>query len=113
MSDRSSAAPSEVAVVVTTEGSRGHARALGHLLIERRLAACVTVSEVQSVYQWDGRVVEDDEVQLVIKVAPDRVADVTSTILETHSYDLPEVLVFSAGATPEYAAWVCRGLDQS
>jgi len=46
-------------IVFTTAGSEEEARKIARALVERRLAACVTlVPNVASVYHWKGRIEE-------------------------------------------------------
>ena len=55
-------------VVLTTVGADFDARALAHVLVEARLAACVNIiPAMHSVYRWEGRVTGDDEQLLVVK----------------------------------------------
>ena len=47
------------------------ATALARALVDEGLAACVNiVPGVRSIYQWDGRLQEDDEVLCLIKTRP-------------------------------------------
>ncbi len=93
-------------LVLTTEGDTERASQLAETLIDRRIAACVTMQEIRSLYRWEGEVVEDAEVQLVIKTDVATVPSVRATIDELHSYDLPEIVVLDASASAEYARWV-------
>ncbi len=93
-------------LVLTTEGDLERASELAESLIDRRIAACVTMQEIRSLYRWEGEVVEDAEVQLVIKTDVGTVPSVRATIEELHSYDLPEVVILDAAGSAEYATWV-------
>ena len=95
-----------LALVLTTEGDTERASQLAETLIDRRIAACVTMQEIRSLYRWEGEVVEDAEVQLVIKTDVAAVSSVRATIDELHSYDLPEIVVLDASASAEYSRWV-------
>jgi periplasmic divalent cation tolerance protein len=101
-----------VAMVMTTEASGDLARSLARKLVERRLAACVSFRELGSVYRWNGDIVDEDEVQLIIKTSPTSVDAMMATIAELHSYDLPEILVLEARASAAYADWVSGEVDQ-
>jgi periplasmic divalent cation tolerance protein len=84
------------------------ASALARALVDEGLAACVNVIPgVRSVYRWEGRVHEDDEVLCLIKTRPaifDRVRD---RILELHPYDVPEILAFTVDeGSPAYLDWL-------
>ncbi len=57
---------------LTTEADPGRARALASALLERRLVACVSLLPIQSLYRWQGKLQEEQEVQLLIKTSEDR-----------------------------------------
>lgn len=79
-------------IIITTVGSADEARRIARRLVDQKLAACVNIiPRILSVYRWEGKVEEAEELLLWIKTALpfDRVRD---AILETHSYDLPECL---------------------
>src|SRR5271165_3018732 len=55
-------------VVLNTCGSEAEAERLARLLVERRLAACVSiVPRLRSVYRWNGAVESAEEWLLLIK----------------------------------------------
>ena len=55
-------------LVLTTAGSEEQAQTIARELVQRRLAACVSiVNQVCSVYMWKGELTEEDEKLLIIK----------------------------------------------
>ena len=92
----------------------GEAERLAQALVEGRLAACVTLSPVKSVYIWQGEVCVDQEVTLTAKVSEAGVEACVARLLELHPYELPEVLcvpVDHARSHEPYCEWVrqaCR-----
>jgi periplasmic divalent cation tolerance protein len=100
-------------LVLTTAESQNQARRIADALIERRLAACVTiVSGVQSIYRWKGKAEEADEWMLLIKTTAAAFERVCDTIKELHSYELPECmcLVIEDGS-PEYLKWIEESVE--
>ena len=94
-------------MIFTTIDDPDAAALIARSLVERRLAACVQISEIQSIYRWDGAIQDAGEYRLVIKTTRDRYADVESLIKALHTYDLPAVVaVDAADASPGYADWV-------
>jgi periplasmic divalent cation tolerance protein len=94
-----------VRIVTTAAPDRAAAEALARSLVEDRLAACVQLRDVGSVYRWEGDVVEDDEVALDVTtpLGFDAVAD---AIRARHPYDVPEILAVDADAVDaDYADW--------
>lgn len=94
-------------VVVTSCGSTEEADRIAGRLVEERLAACVQILPVTSVYRWEGRVERAEERVLHIKTRGELADQVVERIRALHGYDLPEIIVLPvAGGSPEYADWV-------
>ena len=98
----------EYILVHTTLPDEDAARALARTLVERKLAACVTVgAPVQSLYHWQGAVENAREVPLTAKTRADRYADVAAAIAAGHPYELPEIVAVPIQhGLPDYLAWV-------
>jgi periplasmic divalent cation tolerance protein len=93
--------------VVTTIGSRDRALAIAHALVERQLAACVQLSEIESVYRWNGAVQQDREIRILCKTTSVRYAAVEAAIKELHTYDVPAIHAIALDQVePAYGAWI-------
>jgi periplasmic divalent cation tolerance protein len=98
--------------VMTTIDDRDAAGVIARALVDKRLAACVQISEIRSVYRWEGAVEEDSEFRLLIKTTRERFSDVESLIKALHSYDLPAVVALELSlASAEYCEWVLSSCD--
>ena len=95
-------------VVVTTLPNMEAATALAKSLVEAHLAACVQINEgLYSVYRWDGKICEEQEVLLSAKTMAHQWEEVCAFIKASHPYDLPEILAFSPEQyDQQYAQWV-------
>jgi periplasmic divalent cation tolerance protein len=82
-------------------------------LVERRLAACVTiVGSACSIYRWQGKIEEEDEKLLLIKTERRLFEALRTTIRELHSYEVPEVLALPIDAgDADYLEWLSGCLD--
>jgi periplasmic divalent cation tolerance protein len=101
-------------VVLSTCGSEDEADRLARLLIERRLAACVSVvPRLRSVYRWKGVVESSDEWLLLIKSSLPLFDRLRGTIEGAHSNQVPEVLALPVidGAAP-YLDWLQANLEE-
>ena len=95
--------------VLTTIDSLEQARAIANMLVERKLAACVQISPIESIYTWQGDVQRDDEYRVFAKTTAYHYADVESAIRELHSYDLPAIYAIDLAQVYEpYADWVAE-----
>ena len=94
-------------VVLTTVGTKQFASDLAHSIVSARLAACVQIQSVQSVYRWKGEVCSEPEWLLAIKTTEGRYAELEEYIRANHSYETPEIVrVGIEGGSREYLAWV-------
>lgn len=84
------------------------ADAIAAVLVEERLAACVTaLPGARSTYRWQGRVEHAQEVLLAIKTTRDRLDALIARVTALHPYELPEVIaVEAAGGLAPYLQWV-------
>ena len=95
------------AVLLTSLPDRAAAKRLAEALVAKRLAACVQMLPIESVYEWQGKIEEASELLLLCKIKRDDYAEAESMILSQHPYETPEVVMLpiEAGA-PAYLAWL-------
>jgi len=95
-------------LVTTSMPSVEAAKALAKDLIESRLAACVQLQEgIESLYRWEGKICEEQEVLLSAKTMATKWAEISAFIQEKHPYHLPEILAFSPEQYEhQYGKWV-------
>ena len=94
-------------LVITTVGSAAAARTLARAMVERRLAACVQISAIESFYRWQGQVQNEPEFRVLFKTRPGLYAELEAAIRAIHPYELPAVHALpTAAAYGPYAEWV-------
>ena len=95
-------------VVLVTVPSREVGREVANKLVDKRLAACVNlVPGVVSIYRWQGKLEEDDELLLVIKTRASHFKRLAAEIKKMHPYDLPEVIGLPiVQGSQEYLTWL-------
>ncbi len=94
-------------IVLTTVDSEAAAVTLATALIEAKLAACVNLFPIQSIYTWQGQVQREAEWQLVIKTRLACFEALSAKVRELHSYDTPElVAVPIVEGAADYLSWV-------
>ena len=98
----------ETLLVFTNLPDRESADALARTLVERGLAACVSVlGGCRSTYRWEGEIETADEVTVLIKTTPSAYAALERAIVELHSYELPEIVAIPVSrGLPAYLQWV-------
>lgn len=77
-------------------------------LLEKRLAACVTISApVCSIYRWKNKIAQDKEFMLFIKTGSENYTDLEKKIIELHPYDVPEVVAIPLmKGYSKYLEWI-------
>lgn len=99
-------------VALSTVGTEEDAERIARSLVEKGLAACVSVVPgLVSVYRWKGRVGREHEVLLVIKTTGERLEELKAALLAAHPYELPELvaLPIAAGHEP-YLEWLASSV---
>lgn len=81
---------------------------LAAVLVEERLAACVSrLPGLHSTYRWQGAIAHADEVLLLIKTTAARLQALCERIQALHPYELPELVAVEArGGLAPYLQWV-------
>ncbi len=95
-------------VVLITAPSEEVAHRIARTLVEERLAACVNlVPGLTSVYRWQGEVVEDKEVLLIVKTTTFAFPRLKERVLALHPYTVPEIVALPiAEGHVAYLAWL-------
>jgi periplasmic divalent cation tolerance protein len=94
-------------VVLVTTASQEEAIAIAQALVSSKLAACVSILPIQSIYTWQNTLHQEQEWQLLIKSDLSKFSDLETNIRELHSYEVPEIMALPivAGSLP-YLQWI-------
>jgi periplasmic divalent cation tolerance protein len=85
--------------------------AVAKALIEKKLAACVQISPMTSVYRWEGEIETEEEWRIIIKTRKDLCEAVEKVIRDLTSYVVSEFIVTPiSGGSEEYLAWMATQL---
>ncbi len=80
---------------------------IAETLIEERLAACVNRFECRSTYRWEGDIVHDEEVALIIKTTAERYGVLKTRIESIHPHDVPCIERFDeSDRLKPFAEWI-------
>ncbi|HEX9955053.1 MAG TPA: divalent-cation tolerance protein CutA [Allosphingosinicella sp.] len=97
-----------IVTVYAVFGSAEEARTIARALVEERLAACANIlAPCRSIYRWQGKIEEADEVPALFKTRADLADALIARLAELHSYDIPAAAVWPiSDALPTYMDWV-------
>ncbi len=90
------------------------AKSIAIALIKDKLAACCSIfPEINSIYEWEGKLCDDTESLLMIKTKSHLFEKIRTKVLELHSYDVPEIIEVKADQVHDkYAEWVGEVVDE-
>lgn len=77
-------------------------------VVEQKLAACVNIlPSIQSIYSWNDKIEQSEEVMMILKTPSRLVEKLKSTVISLHPYDVPEFIYLdiNSGHQP-YLDWL-------
>ncbi len=98
---------SDYCIISTTTDSKENADAITHLLLEKKLIACVQSTIIQSVYRWQEKIIASEEILLQMKTKRLLFEKIQTEIERLHTYNVPEIIMVPlAGANTPYLQWI-------
>jgi len=93
-------------IYITTK-DEDEARKIGKTLVEEKLAACINIHPIESIYRWEGEIEEEGEVAMLVKTKAKLADKVIERVKELHSYEVPCIVSFSIDkGNPDYLKWI-------
>ena len=98
----------EYIIVLITAASEEEAARIGHAIVGERLAACVNISRsVRSIYRWQGRIEDQQEVLMIVKTRKVLFERLQERVKELHSYSVPEIIALPIlEGNEQYLNWL-------
>lgn len=94
-------------VVFVTASSRLEAEKIAQVLVEEKLAACVSLIPIHSIYTWESELCREDEWQLTIKTTLRQFEPLEIRIKQLHSYKVPEIIALPIiKGSVSYLNWI-------
>lgn len=92
-------------LIFTTVQDKHHAKILSEKAILEKLAVCVHVEKIKSLYFWEGKLCKEREYRLLFKTVPENTEKLQNWLQENHPYQTPAVVQIVAKTTLQYATW--------
>jgi periplasmic divalent cation tolerance protein len=98
---------SQYGIVLVTAASKTEAEAIALQLLQHKLAACISITSISSIYTWQNQIESAEEWQLIIKTDLSYFPQLASKIKELHSYETPEIIALPIiQASEDYLNWI-------
>ncbi|RME60936.1 divalent-cation tolerance protein CutA [Candidatus Parcubacteria bacterium] len=98
-------------VAYITFPNRRVARRIGRTLVANKLAACVNIFPLESIYTWQGSRVEEKEVAMFAKTTARKFAALAKEVARLHPYTIPCIAKISVAPNEEYRSWLLSVLS--
>ena len=98
-------------ILITTVPNQLLAEQISKELIERKLAACVSIKEIKSIYKWQENIEENNEFELTIKSLPENLNELTLILKEKSTYEVPELIYKIFESENSYFQWVKKSIN--
>ena len=99
-------------MMVTASNEEEAARISDQAVRSRQAACATTIPTVHSIYWWEGKLMSDQEVMILLKTTADKFQALQETIQKIHSYKVPEIIAIPvAKGFPQYLEWVQREMS--
>ena len=97
----------KIKLIITTTDSKDNAQNISIALVSSKLSPCVQIlSNISSIYRWEGKIEKTNEYLLLIKVLEKNLNSCKKNIIENHNYSTPEIIEVSANTLSDsYATW--------
>ncbi len=100
-------------LVYITAADEDEAKKIGRALVTEKLAACVNIHPIQSIYRWQGKIEEGEEVAILAKTRDTLVDRVIVRVKELHSYQVPDIIAWRIEkGNPEYLHWINESTEE-
>jgi len=95
-------------IVLITASSKEEAVTISKALVDEHLAACVNiVTEIFSLFFWEGKTQDAKETLLIVKSKRAFMDRIIARVKSLHSYSVPEVIALPIVAgSRDYLDWV-------
>jgi periplasmic divalent cation tolerance protein len=103
--------PDTFIVVMITTPDRETARSIAQALLAEKLIACANISgPINSLYHWQGKLYDEEEVIMICKTRPELFENgLIPAVKALHPYSVPEIIALPLqSGSSEYLAWISQ-----
>ena len=94
-------------IIVSTFPSKQSVTGIANKLVKKKLAACVNMTKISSVYTWKGKVENQNEYLAFFKTTKKNQSTLKKELKELHPYDVPEIAEINVESINQpYMKWL-------
>ena len=92
--------------MITTESSKKNALRMAKLLVQNKLAACVSIKQIFSIYKWNDDIEETKEFEITIKSKLEFQDYLIEFLNKNSTYDIPQIIYKTFNSDIKYFDWL-------
>ena len=94
-------------IIVSTFPSKQAVTSIANKLVKQKLAACVNITRISSVYAWKGKIENQAEYLALFKTSKKNQSKLKKELQKLHPYDIPEIAEINVDSINQpYLKWL-------
>ena len=94
-------------IIISTFSDEATAAGIGKKMVKTKLAACVNLAPVRSIYSWKGKVEDQQECLALFKTTIRSANKLKDELARVHPYDVPEIIEIGVSdVSALYLSWL-------
>jgi len=94
-------------IIVSTFPSKQSVTSIANKLVKKKLAACVNITNISSIYAWKGKIENQSEYLALFKTSKKNQFKLKKELQKLHPYDIPEIAEINVDSINQsYLKWI-------
>jgi len=94
-------------IIVSTFPSKQSVTSIANKLVKKKLAACVNITNISSIYAWKGKIENQSEYLALFKTSKKNQSKLKKELQKLHPYDIPEIAEINVDSINQsYLKWI-------
>ena len=97
----------KTSIIISTYPNKKSITRIANELVKNKVAACVNITKISSVYSWKGKVENISEYLAIFKTTNKNKKILKEKIKQTHPYKVPEIAEIDVSSiNKSYLSWL-------
>ena len=94
-------------IIVSTFPNKQSVTNIAKKLVKKKLAACVNITNISSIYAWKGKIENQSEYLALFKTSKKNQSKLKKELQKLHPYDIPEIAEINVDSINQsYLKWL-------
>ena len=94
-------------IIISTYPNKKSITKIANKLVQNKIAACVNITKISSIYSWQGKIENATEYLVLFKTTQKNKKSLEEKIKASHPYDVPEIAEINiTSINKSYLKWL-------